>query len=83
MAGICFILVTFHLTLFVWLNVYTDAIVLSIFSPNRRTHGGRKLWESKDDRKWGHDKFEEMSLHERHHEEVIVVYINILHSVVL
>ncbi|KAL6140945.1 hypothetical protein ACLB2K_059237 [Fragaria x ananassa] len=36
---------------------------------NRRTHGGRKLWESKDDRKWGHDKFEELSQHERHHEE--------------
>ncbi|PRQ50831.1 putative Btz domain-containing protein [Rosa chinensis] len=36
---------------------------------NRRTHGGRKLWESKDDRKWGHDKFEEITLHERHHEE--------------
>lgn len=41
------------------------------------------MWESKDDRKWGHDKFEEMSLHERHHEEVIVVYINILQSIVL
>ncbi|XP_059645327.1 protein MLN51 homolog [Cornus florida] len=36
---------------------------------NRRTLGGRKLWESKDDRKWGHDKFEEMSLQERHYEE--------------
>ncbi|KAI3992424.1 hypothetical protein MKX01_022515, partial [Papaver californicum] len=29
-----------------------------------RTPGGRKLWESKDDRKWGHDKFEELSLQE-------------------
>ncbi|KAL1551481.1 protein MLN51 [Salvia divinorum] len=36
---------------------------------NRRTLGGRKLWESKDDRKWGHDKFEELTMHERHHEE--------------
>ncbi|XP_057967845.1 protein MLN51 homolog [Malania oleifera] len=36
---------------------------------HRRTLGGRKLWESKDDRKWGHDKFEEMSLQERHYEE--------------
>ncbi|XVF74633.1 hypothetical protein PTKIN_Ptkin13bG0126700 [Pterospermum kingtungense] len=36
---------------------------------HRRTYGGRKLWESKDDRKWGHDKFEEMSLQEKHHEE--------------
>ncbi|KAL3824339.1 hypothetical protein ACJIZ3_020368 [Penstemon smallii] len=36
---------------------------------NRRMVGGRKLWESKDDRKWGHDKFEELTLQERHHEE--------------
>ncbi|KAK9282022.1 hypothetical protein L1049_004933 [Liquidambar formosana] len=36
---------------------------------HRRTPGGRKLWESKDDRKWGHDKFEEMTLQERHYEE--------------
>ncbi|KAF3450787.1 hypothetical protein FNV43_RR06876 [Rhamnella rubrinervis] len=36
---------------------------------HRRTHGGRKLWESKDDRKWGHDKFEELTLQERHYEE--------------
>ncbi|KAG6575555.1 Protein MLN51-like protein, partial [Cucurbita argyrosperma subsp. sororia] len=34
-----------------------------------RTHGGRRLWESKDDMKWGHDKFEEMSLQERHRDE--------------
>ncbi|KAL2539257.1 CASC3/Barentsz eIF4AIII binding [Abeliophyllum distichum] len=36
---------------------------------NRRTLGGRKLWESKDDRKWGHDKFEELTIQERHYEE--------------
>ncbi|GMH22205.1 hypothetical protein Nepgr_024048 [Nepenthes gracilis] len=36
---------------------------------NRRTFGGRKLWESKDDRKWGHDKFEEMNMQERQYEE--------------
>ncbi|GFP95477.1 hypothetical protein PHJA_001692000 [Phtheirospermum japonicum] len=36
---------------------------------HRRTLGGRKLWESKDDRKWGHDKFEELTMHERHFEE--------------
>ncbi|KAE8700639.1 CASC3/Barentsz eIF4AIII binding, putative isoform 3 [Hibiscus syriacus] len=35
---------------------------------HRRTHGGRKLWESKYDRKWGHDKFEEMNLQEKHYE---------------
>ncbi|KAH1114144.1 hypothetical protein J1N35_007522 [Gossypium stocksii] len=36
---------------------------------HRRTRGGRNLWESKDDRKWGHDKFEEMTLQEKHYEE--------------
>lgn len=36
---------------------------------HRRTLGGRKLWESKDDKKWGHDKFEEMTSQERHYEE--------------
>ncbi|KAE9467821.1 hypothetical protein C3L33_00286, partial [Rhododendron williamsianum] len=37
---------------------------------NRRTlGGGRKLWESRDNKKWGHDKFEEMTLHDRPHEE--------------
>lgn len=36
----------------------------------RRTFGGRNLWESKDDRKWGHDKFEELSVEERNYEEV-------------
>ncbi|KAE8659510.1 CASC3/Barentsz eIF4AIII binding, putative isoform 3 [Hibiscus syriacus] len=34
-----------------------------------RTHGERKLWESKDDRKWGHDKFEEMNSQEKHYED--------------
>ncbi|KAF8025571.1 hypothetical protein BT93_F2418 [Corymbia citriodora subsp. variegata] len=36
---------------------------------NRRTFGGRKLWESKDERKWGHDKFEEMTMQERRYDE--------------
>ncbi|XP_062089540.1 protein MLN51 homolog [Humulus lupulus] len=36
---------------------------------HRRTHGGRKLWESKDERKWGHDKFEELTLQDRHYQE--------------
>ncbi|XP_028756111.1 protein MLN51 homolog isoform X2 [Neltuma alba] len=36
---------------------------------HRRIHGGRRLWESKDDKKWGHDKFEEMTLQERRYEE--------------
>ncbi|KAJ8560071.1 hypothetical protein K7X08_004129 [Anisodus acutangulus] len=36
---------------------------------HRRTFGGKKLWESKDDWKWGHDKFEELTTEERHYEE--------------
>ncbi|XP_047310170.1 protein MLN51 homolog [Impatiens glandulifera] len=35
---------------------------------HRRMLGGKKLWESKEDGKWGHDKFEEMTLHERHYD---------------
>ncbi|KAL3618333.1 hypothetical protein CASFOL_038654 [Castilleja foliolosa] len=36
---------------------------------NRRMIGGKKLWESKDDRKWGHDKFEELTVQDRGSEE--------------
>ncbi|XP_039033471.1 protein MLN51 homolog isoform X2 [Hibiscus syriacus] len=36
---------------------------------HRRMNGGRKLWESKDDGKWGHDKFEEMTLQEKQYKE--------------
>ncbi|XP_045830182.1 protein MLN51 homolog isoform X2 [Trifolium pratense] len=35
----------------------------------RRMHGGRRLWESKDDKKWGHDKFEEISVQDRRYDE--------------
>ncbi|KAL1826413.1 hypothetical protein ACET3Z_004825 [Daucus carota] len=35
-----------------------------------RNLGGRNLWESRDDRKWGHDKFfEEITTQERRREE--------------
>jgi len=40
--------------------------------------GGRRLWESKDDRKWGHDKFEEISLQDRHYKEVMIDFCNLL-----
>ncbi|KAK1360159.1 Btz domain-containing protein [Heracleum sosnowskyi] len=36
---------------------------------HRRNLGARNLWESKDDRKWGHDKFEEMTTQETHNGE--------------
>ncbi|MCE3050816.1 hypothetical protein HAX54_048242 [Datura stramonium] len=35
---------------------------------NKRMSGGRRLWESKDDRKWGHDKYEELTV-ERNYDE--------------
>ncbi|MQL89509.1 hypothetical protein Taro_022071, partial [Colocasia esculenta] len=34
---------------------------------NRR--GGRRLWESKDEQKWVHDRFDEMNLRDAHNEE--------------
>lgn len=49
--------------------------IISILTSIRRTQGGRKLWESKDDRKWGHDKFEEITLQERHYDEVLYLVI--------
>ncbi|XP_017237002.1 protein MLN51 homolog [Daucus carota subsp. sativus] len=36
---------------------------------HRRTFGGRSLWESKDDRRWGHDKFEEVTMRARNYDE--------------
>lgn len=36
----------------------------------RRTFVGKRLWESKDERKWGHDKFEEITVQDQHYEEV-------------
>lgn len=35
----------------------------------RRMAGGRRLWESKDDRAWVHDRFEEMNLQSTHYDE--------------
>jgi hypothetical protein len=33
---------------------------------NRRMRGGRRQWGSGEERKWGHDKFEEMNTGEKH-----------------
>ncbi|KAK2984883.1 hypothetical protein RJ640_008648 [Escallonia rubra] len=49
--------------------MHDDRFRDSVGGRNRRTLGGRKLWESKDDRKWGHDKFEELSIQDRHYDE--------------
>ncbi|KAJ1404088.1 Btz domain [Sesbania bispinosa] len=45
------------------------SLVISCTKVTWRMRGGRRLWESKDDRKWGHDKFEEITLQERHYKE--------------
>ncbi|KAB2065421.1 hypothetical protein ES319_A09G088000v1 [Gossypium barbadense] len=49
--------------------MHDDRFRENVGGRRRRTRGGRKLWESKDDRKWGHDKFEEMTLQEKHYQE--------------
>ncbi|KAJ0985599.1 hypothetical protein J5N97_003955 [Dioscorea zingiberensis] len=36
---------------------------------HRRMYGGRKLWESKDERAWVHDRFEEMNLQDDRYDE--------------
>ncbi|GMI82059.1 CASC3/Barentsz elF4AIII-binding protein [Hibiscus trionum] len=48
--------------------MHDDRFRDNVGARHRRTHGGRKLWESKDDGKWGHDKFEEINLQEKHYE---------------
>ncbi|ESQ27028.1 hypothetical protein EUTSA_v10018298mg [Eutrema salsugineum] len=35
---------------------------------NRRMRGGRRLWQSRDERKWGHDKYEEMNTQEKQYD---------------
>ncbi|KAL9678476.1 hypothetical protein QQ045_016320 [Rhodiola kirilowii] len=36
---------------------------------HRRTLGARKLWESRDERRWGHDKFEELTSQDSRYSE--------------
>ncbi|KAI3803417.1 hypothetical protein L1987_31568 [Smallanthus sonchifolius] len=49
--------------------MHDDRFIDSAGGRHRRTLGGRKLWELRDDSKWGHDKFEEMTMHERPYNE--------------
>ncbi|PPD74612.1 hypothetical protein GOBAR_DD28457 [Gossypium barbadense] len=75
-AVLCFVIVnleSFHdpsgspfSSIQVIINVLSCVIRFVCF---RQMRGGRKLWESKDDRKWGHDKFEEMTLQGKHYKE--------------
>ncbi|KAF8117929.1 hypothetical protein N665_0008s0266 [Sinapis alba] len=34
-------------------------------APNTRMRGGRRLWPTRDERKWGHDKYDEMNTQEK------------------
>ncbi|KAL4388462.1 hypothetical protein GQ457_09G007270 [Hibiscus cannabinus] len=45
--------------------MHDDRFDDNVVGRHRRMRGGRNLWDSKDDRKWGHDKFEEMTLQEK------------------
>ncbi|GMI93825.1 CASC3/Barentsz elF4AIII-binding protein [Hibiscus trionum] len=49
--------------------MHDDRFQNNVGDRHRRMRGGRKLWDSKDDRKWGHDKFEEMTLQEKQYKE--------------
>ncbi|CAI9766096.1 unnamed protein product [Fraxinus pennsylvanica] len=49
--------------------MHDDRFRENVGGRHRRTLGGRKLWDSRDERKWGHDKFEELTTHEWHYEE--------------
>ncbi|XP_047341750.1 protein MLN51 homolog [Impatiens glandulifera] len=48
--------------------MHDDRFRDNVAGRNRKTLGGKQLWESKDAGKWGHDKFEEITLHERHYD---------------
>ncbi|CAA2982126.1 Hypothetical predicted protein [Olea europaea subsp. europaea] len=49
--------------------MHDDRFRDNVGGQHRRTLGGRKLWDSRDERKWGHDKFEELTTHEWHYKE--------------
>ncbi|KAJ0256726.1 Protein MLN51 [Hirschfeldia incana] len=38
-------------------------------APNRRMRGGRRLWPSRDERKWGHDKYDELNTQEKQNDK--------------
>ncbi|KAL4559968.1 hypothetical protein LXL04_032115 [Taraxacum kok-saghyz] len=49
--------------------MHDDRFRDSVSGKHRRTPDSRKLWETRDDKRWGHDKFEEMSMQERNYKE--------------
>lgn len=48
--------------------MHDDRFGDNVGGPHKRTSGGRRLWESKDNRKWGHDKFEELTVEQRNYD---------------
>lgn len=57
-------------------SVQTSYLVISIliglvFCLCRRMRGGRRLWPSRDESKWGHDKYDEMNTQEKQYDVVI------------
>ena len=69
-----------YMLLFAITYIITSVLVFDLLHITvRRNLGGRNLWESRDDRKWGHDKFfEEITTQERRREEVDGVSVFIL-----
>lgn len=58
----------------------TSGLVFDLFHIIvRRALGGKNLWESKDDKTWGHDKFFEEITTQRNYEEVNGVGILVLY----
>ncbi|KAJ6839537.1 tau-tubulin kinase 1-like [Iris pallida] len=49
--------------------MHDDRFRENVRGRHRRMAGGRSLWESKDDRAWVHDRFEEMNLQDTHCDE--------------
>ena len=45
-------------------------MIMASFHIFRRMPGGQRLWESKDDRAWVHDRFEEMNLQDSQYDKV-------------
>lgn len=58
--------------------IYKQILFILNFVVLRRMLAGRDLWESKDNRKWGHDMFEELTTPERHYEEVDIFLMPLL-----
>lgn len=67
-------LLCFFFLVFTWYG-----ITESISYPARRSAGGRKLWEAKDEKPWVHDRFEELKLNDESYPgQVLVLVFSVL-----